>query len=77
MMIPYHIFILSYFRRAEQLTQEENLSKETFFERCMHDPSIRDRLPILTRSLDLNRKVCAGILADNIHSQVFIAEIFG
>ena len=43
--------------RAQQLAEEENLSKGTFFERCMHDPSIRDRLPILTRSLDLNRKV--------------------
>jgi len=32
------------------------LSKEAFFGRCMHNPSIRDRLPILTRSLSMNRK---------------------
>jgi len=43
--------------RSQQLTEEEMLSKEAFFGRCMHNPSIRDRLPILTRSLSMNRKV--------------------
>ena len=43
--------------KAQLLAEEETISKETFYDRCMLDPSIRDRLPILTRSLDLNRKV--------------------
>jgi len=46
-----------YSSRSQQLTEEEMLSKEAFFGRCMHNPSIRDRLPILTRSLSMNRKV--------------------
>ena len=42
---------------SEQLMKEEKISKETFYQRYIHNPTIRDRLPILTRTLDLNRKV--------------------
>ena len=40
------------------MDEEESLSKESFFARCLHNPAIRDRYPILTRHLERNRKVC-------------------
>ena len=49
--------------RSQQLANEEAISREAFFERCMHNPSMRDRLPILTRSLDMNRKVRSLVFA--------------
>ena len=49
------------YSRAQRLAEEAALSKETFFERCAHNPHLRDRLPILTRNLDMTRKVPINI----------------
>ena len=53
------MYFLSFvgFSRAQHLAEEEALSKEAFFDRCAHNPHLRDRLPILTRNLNMQRKV--------------------
>lgn len=53
---------------VEQLKKEEKLSMDGFYQRCMHNPSIKDRLPILKRTLSLNRKVCTVLyINSNLH----------
>ena len=56
-MYYYHNIFFCSFSRAQRLAEEAALSKETFFERCAHNPHLRDRLPILTRNLDMTKKV--------------------
>lgn len=57
--------------RSQQLSEEEMFSKEAFYGRCIHNPSIRDRLPILTRSLSMTRKVQGRTITLYMCSQVF------
>ena len=57
MLYNYYYFFVDIFSRAQRLVDEEALSKEAFFDRCTHNPHLRDRLPILTRNLDMQRKV--------------------
>jgi len=44
-------------RLLSQYSMEEQLTKDAFYQSCVHNPTIRDRLPILTRTLEHNRKV--------------------
>lgn len=49
---------LSSCSQLDHLAEEETMAKDIFMERCMHNPSLRDRLPILTHSLAHKKKVC-------------------
>ena len=46
------------FRFTQQVIDEETSSKDAFLERCLHNPSIRDRFPILSHSYENRKKVC-------------------
>lgn len=49
--------VMFWCRLLVEYQKEERLSKEAFYQSCMQNPTIKDRLPILNRILDLNKKV--------------------
>ena len=51
------LLCVDYCRYGGQLEEEESSTKETFLERCIHNPSLRDRYPILTRNFETKKKV--------------------
>ena len=50
-----HVHVLC--RYTRQLMEEESSSKDTFMERCLHNPSVRDRFPILSHTYQNRKKV--------------------
>ena len=56
MYMKMHVRVYVLYSQLQQLAEEEAMSKDVFLERCMHNPMLRDRMPLLTHSL-AHRKV--------------------
>ena len=46
-----------YFSRIDELNQEEDDETEVFLRECMADPTLRDRISILSRTFQNRKKV--------------------
>jgi len=49
--------MLLYTSRVKTLNAEESLAKEAFTKECFRDPTVRDRMSMLTRAFNSRKKV--------------------
>ena len=59
--------------RVKTLNAEESLAKEAFTKECFRDPTVRDRMSMLTRAFTSRKKVNLIVLIITVLSDLLTA----